>query len=44
MNVWIMSGALRVSDKTDAGVRAIYGCRRRAGQNLPSLGKKKKNL
>lgn len=40
MNVWIMAGALHVFDKTDTGVRAIYGCRHRAGQNLPSLGKK----
>lgn len=35
-----MSGALHVSDKTDAGVTAISGCR--AGQNLPSLGGKKR--
>lgn len=41
MDVQIMSGALRVSDKTDAGVRAIYGCR--VGQNLPSLEKNTPN-
>lgn len=41
MDVQIMSGALCVSDKTDAGVRAIYGCR--VGQNLPSLEKNTPN-
>lgn len=40
MKVWMVSGALHVSDKTDAGVRAISGCKHRAGQNLPSQGKK----